>query len=384
MAQRYLHVEVSQAQSSKRVGAVSGDVIVSERDAVATTIVVADGIGSGVKAHLFATMVTARFLELVRRDFSPRQAFSQLVQTMHQARGTDLPYAVFTVIRVLNDGETTILSYEMPFPLLFSQNHLSLITARTFPFESEVIGEANLFLEPGEGILAFSDGITMAGMGMTLPLGWSLEGIRCYANDILADRTPARELARLVHDQARLLWQGPGGDDCSVVFAHCRRGEMVTVFSGPPLDKAMDSQVVSRFLAAPGTKVVCGAMTAKIVARGVGKPLRVEQDAQSAIAPPRYYLNSVDLVTEGAVTLNQAYNVLEADPGMLENDTGVTLLCQLLLKADRIQFLVGGAENAGHTDISFRQKGILPRRKIIQLLAEKLRELSKLCLIDTF
>jgi hypothetical protein len=85
-----------------------------------------------------------------------------------------------------------------------------------------------------------------------------------------------------------------------------------------------------------------------------------------------------DLVTYGAVTLNQLFNILDADPDHFEPDSSVTRLYEAISSADRINFIVGGSSNLGHADIAFKQQGIMPRHKVIDLLAQKLRSEGRL------
>lgn len=374
----YLHVEVDAASSAKKRAAACGDVWSVVRTPEATTILLSDGLGSGVKASVAARMAVSRMIELLRRGFSMRQAFSRVVHTMHEARGTDLPYAVLSAIRLLNTGEATVLSYEMPTPLYLTRNAAGPLQMRTIALETELIGETGLFLEPGEGIMLMSDGITQAGIGKTVKLGWSTEGVRRYLDECRAEGRSMDEMARLVHDQARIYWEGPFGDDCTTLLARVRTGIVINIFTGPPADQRLDGETAGRFLQMPGMHIVCGATTAQIVARRLGRPLGMEPAGQSLIAPPAYRLEGVDLVTEGAVTLNQVFNIFEADPVEYEPDTGVTQLCQALRSADRINILIGRAANAGHEDIAFRQRGIMHRSAIINLLIERLRAAGKL------
>lgn len=380
----YLHVEVDAASSAKKHAAACGDVWTIERTPEATTILLSDGLGSGVKAAVAARMAVSRMTELLRRGFSIRQAFSRVVHTMHEARGTDLPYAVLSAVRLLNTGEATIFSYEMPTPLYLTRNAAVPLQMRTIALETELVGEAGLFLEPGEGIMLMSDGITQAGMGKTIKLGWDTEGVRRFLDKCRSGGHPMNEMARLVHDQARIYWEGPFGDDCTALLARVRAGIVINILTGPPSDQRLDGAIAGRFLQMPGMHIVCGATTAQIVARRLGKPVGMEPSPQSLIAPPAYRLEGVDLVTEGAVTLNQVFNILEADPVEYEPDTGVTQLCQALRSADRINILIGRTANVGHADIAFRQRGILPRTAIIPLLIERLRATGKLVVPEWF
>jgi hypothetical protein len=110
--------------------------------------------------------------------------------------------------------------------------------------------------------------------------------------------------------------------------------------------------------------------------------MSVEQCPQSLVAPPRYEIEGIDLVTEGAVTLNQAYNLLNEDLCALTEDSGVTELCALLQIADRVNIFMGTARSLAGGDISFRQRGILTREAIVPLIADRLRAAGKLVVVE--
>lgn len=381
MAAEYLHVEVTAEQSSKRPPDPCGDFFRYERSPSATTFVCADGIGSGVKANVAAVMCAARLFELLERGFSLREAFATVARTMTAAMDTGMPFVAFNVARIHADGRTTILSYEAPPPIFVGKRRAQVLNQRTLNLERAMVGEAQCHLEAGEGLLVCSDGITQAGLGSGLALGWEPSGVCQCVNDLLAEGVAWPRMAVEVHDRARALWGRQPGDDCMVVLARCRAGRTVNIFTGPPADRAQDGAQVARFLRMEGAKVVCGATTAKIFAHSTGTPLQVEQTT-SLIAPPAYRVRGIELVTEGAVTLNQAYNILDEDPTAYAEHSGVTKLCELLRGADRVNILLGGARNPAEGDISFRQQGILPRTTILPLLADKLRQRGKLVIVE--
>lgn len=377
----YIHIEIDVAQTPKKRGGVCGDLVSSYKTTEATVILLVDGVGSGVKANVYANMTCARLKRLMETGFSLRRALAALVKTMHESRGRDTPYAAFSVLRVLNNGETTLLSYEMPEAIFVGRHSAAVLPRRSVTLEREVISESNLFLEPGEGLLLFSDGITLAGIGGRSRTGWSINDISRFVNGKLASGTKKRLLYQGIHQHARELWGDPSGDDCTVLSAFCRRGRVVNIFTGPPAQHGDDSKIVEQFLALPGLKIVAGATTAHVVARHLGREVQVNTDDTSMIAPPGYSIEGIDLVTEGAVTLNQLYNIIDADPIYFEPDSSVTRFYEAIIDADRINFFVGAAKNVGHGDIAFKQQGIIPRQKIVELLAEKLASEGRLIVI---
>ncbi|MBP7528111.1 MAG: SpoIIE family protein phosphatase, partial [Syntrophorhabdaceae bacterium] len=169
------YVEIANAQAAKKPGGICGDFIITERTAEATTTIVADGIGTGIKARVAAVMCASRLMELIRVGFTLREACHKIVDTMHAARTTDIPFSAFSVCRVLVSGHATVMSYEIPSPILIN-NRLAayLPKQRIFPMGLEMIGEVNCVLEYGDGIVMVSDGVSQAGLGQQYRLGWGV------------------------------------------------------------------------------------------------------------------------------------------------------------------------------------------------------------------
>lgn len=381
MNRPYLHITVDTAQSSKREGRSCGDVVACERTATVTTVALADGLGSGIKANVAATMACARLCELLRGGFSLRDSFARLAGAMNHARTSDLPFAAFSVAQFLNDGAATVLSYEMPAPLLVGLRRASRLPQRVIEAEKALAGECCVRLEPGEGLLLLSDGVTQAGIGKGLRRGWELDGVARFVNLQLDQGRAPEELPELIRLEALRLDGGRAEDDSTATLARCRTGKLLTLFTGPPADRSRDAEVVRDFMAAPGPKAICGGVTARIVADRLKQTLRMQEDSLDTLAPPEYALDGVDLVAEGAVTLNQVYNVIDEDPSRHEEESSVTRLCALLREADRVDVLLGGALNPAGDHIAFRQKGIITRARIVPLLADKLRAMGKLVVV---
>ena len=108
----YVHIEVETVQSPKRPEWPCGDVVACARSEAATSLICADGIGSGVHAHVAAELCVSRLLELLRLDFSLRKATASVVRSMERNREPGGTFAAFSVARILNDGMTTVLAYE--------------------------------------------------------------------------------------------------------------------------------------------------------------------------------------------------------------------------------------------------------------------------------
>lgn len=374
----YLHLDVATHSTPRHTGEPIGDVVRVTRDKAATVIILADGLGHGITAQVAATLYSARLAELLRRDFSLRDAFLKVAHDIHATRADGGLYAALVLARVRPSGETTILTYDAPAAIFVGAQVASVLAGHTLDGERALIREAHCFLEAGEGLLLMSDGVTQAGLGRGLRDGFTSDGVARFVTDCLGEQVPLAELGRRLHLRARELWGEKQGDDVTATLLSARIGQPLVLLSGPPANRSNDARAMREFLDAPGKKVICGASSAMMAARFLGKSLKVDQENASAITPPRYYLDGIDLVTEGVVTLNQVLNIVGADPTRYEPDNSVSTLTSWLKEADRIDFLVGRAANLGGSDIAFLQQGIQPRQVVIPLLADALTRSGKL------
>lgn len=375
-------VDVHYKQTAKRPGEPCGDVVLFKRDAYHTTILLVDGIGSGIRAHIAATMNASRIMQMLADGYSLRDVFSHMVKTMNEWRDFNEPFSAFTLARILHDGNATMLSYESPVPLLIGTHESQVLPVTTVTIGEALITEIDYHLKHGEGIFIVSDGVTQAGLGKGLREGWTIDGVNGYVNKLLARSVPSNEIPDMVLQKVFELDGFEYKDDCTVISAPFRPGDVITIFTGPPELPEQDDAAVEAFLGSEGTKIVCGSTTASIVARYLHQEIQVEHSSRNTGTPPRYFIDGVDLVTEGAITLNQVYNVLDEDLYRTTERSGVFDLWQELTEADRIHFIVGRKINTANDDIIWRKQGILPRNKIVASLARKLEQMGKLVTIS--
>ncbi len=377
----YIHPEINIAQSPKTEGKPCGDLVTWKRDGTGTLVVLADGLGSGIKANLDATLFTAWIQGYIRDGISPRRAMANLMPVLRQARKHDVPFAALSLARIEPDGSAVVVSYEIPQPIVISNGYAEVTKAHIFAESGETLMETHIKLGDGDSLVLVSDGITQAGLGSDQTWGWTLDGV-CKFINVWARQSAKKKLAKSIHDKA-IEKSSTGRDDATVVSADCRRGRVVNILTGPPEDPEEDSKVIDTFMRMDGAKVVCGGTTAAITARETGREMEFEQKLTSKHAPPRAEIDGIDIVTEGSITLNQVYNLWDTDPKKLEEDSGVRDLLTCLRKADRVNIILGSAENAASEDITYLQRGILSRRKVIPLLANKLMEYGKLVSVNT-
>ena len=379
----YIYTSVEICQSPKIYGNVCGDVAEVYRDSISTNIVLCDGIGSGLKANLYANMVCSRIINMIKEGSTIKNVFTSVGETMNNAWGKELPFAVFTIVRILDNGNTTVITYDMPLPIFVTRQYSYPVVGREYYWEKAKISEANLHLDKNEGLMIMSDGITQAGLGNGLINGWETKGIVKYINHELSLGFSSFEnLTESVHNNAISLWGKKYGDDCSIVTAHNRRGITLNVLTGTPLDKNKDEEFVNDYLNSKGIKIVCGGSTARMLARVDKKTIEIS-DADSTITPPSFTISGITLATEGMITLNQLYNLLNENVAQYDENNIVLELHDYFLNADKVLFWVGSSPNQGHNILELKQQGIRNRLTIVSLIADKLKSMGKLVLIKS-
>ena len=378
----YLYSEFFALSRSKINKNACGDYFDCRRDEEGVTAVVTDGLGSGIKATIASRFACSHIMTLMSRGFSLRSTVESAAKIMHRAKNTNVSnYAAFSIARILSNGSATVITYEAPPPILIKNGVPSVAEQRFYTVKNEIVGESRFSLRFGDGIMLMSDGVSQAGIGHGYAKGWGSDGTAEFVGHKLSAGLSYHQILTLLLDRTTGISGGFLDDDTTAVFLSCRAGRVMHLMTGPPRDKDKDEEVVKDFMSQEGIKVVCGSTTADIVSKATGKTVERQKVSPAFFRPPKYYMQGLDLVTEGAIVLNQLYNIVALLDVDLDMESCVSELAILMRVCDIIHLHVGGAENTGHNDIAFAQIGIIPRRKIVLMLAEKLREMGKLVIL---
>lgn len=370
-------------QKNKRSNQVCGDAVVCRRSLNDTIFVLADGIGSGVYANIAATFCVERLATLLTSGLTLQKAAAMTAESMYRAHEEEMIFAAFIAVRLFSDGRFSVCSYEAPGPLLLSHGKAAPLPLHFISSGYETIAEAEGVLEEGDSLILFSDGASQAGMGGG-SFGIGEQGIADYINRWYS-RTPSLPaLGEKVVNMTASFTGGQSVDDTTLSILTCRQARQLTVFSGPPADRRLDKAFARRFIETQGQVVICGSSTAQVIARETGREIKLKANDNDFSALPEYRMTGAALVTEGAMVLNQTYNILDEDPASFTERTLPQRLALLLLEADAVVFVLGGAMNEAHEDLRFKQAGVKPRRVIVKLIAENMRRKGKLVVEDEF
>jgi hypothetical protein len=375
------YIEVDSYQRAKNGQLICGDVFVSEKVKHEDRIVsvLSDGLGSGVKASVLATMTATMALKFTASAMDTLKSAEIIMDTLPICSVRKISYSTFTIVDMESTGQTRIIEHgNPPFLLVRPKGEVTIAKTEMRPksWQNRVINFSTFNVEREDRIVFFSDGITQAGMGeFRTPRGWGLENADKFVRDQIRWNPfiSARELSRLLVGKAEEVDGLTAKDDITCGVVYFRSPRQLLVLTGPPFNRTHDQDLATMASLAPGRKVICGGTTANIISRLLHRPIKEDAgQPRNRRVPPAAQMEGFELVTEGALTLSEVLRMLEEGfaPEDLSSNAAVRL-ATLLLDSDIVKFAVGTSVNEAHQDPTFPVELDL-RRNIVKRIAQLL------------
>lgn len=355
-------IEMDACQITKDGMRICGDVFLMERRSESDRIVatLSDGMGSGVKANVLATLTAEMGQRFVLSDADVKKSAETILDTLPVCRERKISYATFTLADIHTDGVVNLIEYDNPPTVWIRGNDIRIIERteerldREGAFRPEVLRSATCRLITEDRLIFCSDGVVQSGMGTTAqPLGWRMKGFEEYIEELVRENPgiSAGEMATKVVRRAMANDGYRARDDISCVVAYVRRPRKLLLATGPPFEREWDAKLAARLAGFEGRKAICGGTTASIVAREWNRSLAVDLSSRSDEVPPSARLEGSDLVTEGMLTLGKTAEILESHTEIpKEGANAAERLTRLLRESDEVSFLVGTRINEAHHD----------------------------------
>ena len=335
-------------------------------------LILADGMGSGVKANILATLTSRILGTMLREGAQIESCVETIARTLPVCSVRKVAYATFSILQIYHDGRAYLAEFDNPSCIFIRNGRIV-----DYPYEVREIGgkkihEYNFTVQKNDCFILMSDGVVYAGAGSILDLnGWTWEAVADYALKCTKQSMSASRLAVMLSQACEELYEEKPGDDTTVAVARVIERKIVNIFTGPPKSKEDDGRLMHDFMHVEGKKVVAGGTSANIAARILGKEIVTRIDSRNPDVPPTAEIEGIDLVTEGVLTLGGCLKLLkkyvndEFDAEFfdeLDADNGASRLAKLLIEeSTELNLFVGTAVNAAHQetelnfDLSMRQ-----------------------------
>ena len=347
-------IETSSVSLSKHGEELCGDHVFVSRRPDSVIMVLSDGLGSGVKANILATLTGKIAGTMLEMGASLDEVVETVGQSLPICKVRGLAYSTFTIMQVFYNGRIYMAEFDNPAVFYLHRGKVTNLPKAERLIAGKKVKEACFQADMGDFLVAVSDGVVHAGIGAVLNLGWQWPNVARFLERAAVHERSAANVAQRLADICQHLYAGKPGDDATIAALYIRRPRHLTLAVGPPRRPTDDARMAKLLAAAPGKKVVCGGTTSNIIAREWKVPLDVDLRYCSPTVPPLGQIPGVNLVTEGIITISYALEKLRAlyhGKGIgevLTGKDGANLLARLLWESDEVHFLVGGAINPAH------------------------------------
>ena len=390
-----IHIDAAWRSLNKKEEELCGDRVQIRRGNDCTVMVLADGLGSGVKANILSTLTSTIISEMICSGMSLKEAVETIVDTLPVDQERGIAYSTFTIIQAYYDGLVKIAQYDSPQIVIMRGNKVLHLPMEEHELSGKKVTSLSFNAEPGDLFVTFSDGILWAGVGMYMNFGWGQKEVENFLEEFIEPADPAREVARILLANVNHLYDGMPGDDSTVACIRVKEAKETRVMVGPPSEPSMDREVVSKLVSASGYKVCCGGTTSQIVSGVLGRELTtdISQILASSDVPPKGFIRGIDLVTEGVLTLQKVGRILRKatlDNGYVEKLLGgkdrdaAFELTRFLLESSAVTFMVGLSDNPAHDAINYSPISLSAKIELINEIGERLTALGKIVRIEKY
>lgn len=349
--------------------------------------VLSDGLGSGVKANILATLTAKIAITMLKEGLPIEEVVDTIIHTLPICSVRKLAYSTFTIIKVDDTGMAYIVEFDNPSVFFMREGKICEIEKHSKNINEREIHESHFQLQEKDALIFVSDGVIHAGAGMVLNLGWSWVEVAHYLETLDIRELPAKQITTKLLEVCEDLYIQRPGDDTTVATIKVVRPKVATLFSGPPSCKEQDEKVVEKLMETPGKKIVCGGTAANIVARILETKVTTSFDIIDPKVPPIGHIKGIDLVTEGVLTIQSALEKLEMikqsnNIEFLYHQDGASLLARMLFEdCTHIHMIVGRAINPAHQNPDFPQ-ALSIKLNILYHLEKVLTELGKIVTLE--
>ena len=380
-------IDVSWKSLNKMGEELCGDKVEILKTEDSDIVILADGMGSGVKANILATLASKILGTMFLEGEPIEEAVETLASTLPICKVRGISYSTFSILQIFHSGDAYLVEFDNPGCIFVRNKKLMTIPDNIREISGRKIREYRFKVQTDDCFVLISDGTIYAGVGELLNFGWTWESMADYTLKCVKETKSAARIASMLSQACDDLYQQRPGDDTTVAVARVIERRLVNLFSGPPENKEDDARLMADFMASEGKKVVCGGTSSKIVANYLHKEITNNDDGIKAV-PPTANIAGMDLVTEGVLTMSHAYKLLRRfDEGdidadffdALDADNGGAALARLLLEeCTELNMYIGRASNeANHEgkalfDISVRKNLVLQLKEVMEHLGKQI------------
>ena len=310
-----LCIDIDYSQLFKHGQNIGGDVYYIDRNENSNvmTVILSDGLGSGVRANVLASLTSHMASKLSLSPMDLEKSAEVIMDTLPIDSVKGISYSTFTIARIIFSDDKSFIrvelaEYDNPDSLRFvgsdpvEWDKTSFRLRRKAAIKEEIVYSSTFEMKEGDRFIFFSDGVAQSGIALgpsrtereddpaysvfrsirrpvqSLPsvvksTGWGTDNVSDFIQKKLTNNPDisSRQLARAIVTEANKNDGYKPNDDITCCVIAVKKPRRTLIVTGAPRSRESDKKLGERIKNFDGQVIVCGGTTAKIVARELGK-----------------------------------------------------------------------------------------------------------------
>ena len=193
-----IQVDVAYKSLNKFSEVLCGDKVEILKTEDSDILILADGMGSGVKANILSTLTSKILGTMFLNGAALEECVETIVETLPICQERQVAYSTFSILQVSHDGAAYLVEFDNPGCIFIRDGELMEIPRNLREIKGKKINEYRFQARKGDVMILMSDGTINAGAGQLLNYGWQWEDIAAYALKQAALTVSASRLANVI------------------------------------------------------------------------------------------------------------------------------------------------------------------------------------------
>ena len=230
---------------------------VVEQGENSTVIVLADGLGSGVKASILSTLTSKIISTMMSEGLTLEDCVETIAATLPICSVRGVAYSTFTIIHLINNETAELMQFDNPLVILIRDGEHYEYKKTELNIGGKKIYNSTIQLRENDVFIAMSDGCPHAGIGTLYNFGWKRSDIITFMEPLAMAGYTAKSLSTLLIEECNNLYRNQPGDDATACVVRIRKRSPMNMLFGPPSNRDDCDRMMSLFFSKEGRTIIC-------------------------------------------------------------------------------------------------------------------------------
>ena len=209
-------VDISWKSLNKHGEELCGDKVEVLKTKDSEIVILADGMGSGVKANILATLTSKILGTMFLEGAKIESCVETIAKTLPVCKVREVAYATFSILQIFHNGEAYLVEFDNPLCIFVRDGKIVDYPYQERTMEGKNIREYRFQVKLKDCFVLMSDGVIWAGEGELMNLGWTWEDMADYTLKCTKQTLSASRLAAMLSQLCDDLYGNKPGDDTTV------------------------------------------------------------------------------------------------------------------------------------------------------------------------